>query len=188
MDTVTDEQLMSRFCSGATSAFQVLFDRYRDKIFRFVYGVYEQDAARAEDRTQEVFLRVIRSRDSFNPAMRFSTWLYSIARNCCLNELRNRGRRGEWATDEVDQLSLEAPQKDAAQRLETAELGAVIRQAIASLSEGLRAVFMLREVDGLAHAEIAGILNLREGAVRTQLHRAKQQLQQRLKPYLEGET
>jgi RNA polymerase sigma-70 factor, ECF subfamily len=187
MTELRDEELMEMFCSGKTEAFQVLFEKYRNRIFRFIYGTYEKNIARAEDCTQEVFLRVIEKRDSFNPAMRFSTWLYTIARNHCLNQLRNRTAYFEMQTDDLDRLGHESQSGSADKKLIDEELGGIIRKSVAKLPENLRAVFVMREIEGLPHSEISEILNLGEANVRIQLHRAKKQLRQLITPYLEDE-
>lgn len=185
MTELRDEELMEMFCSGKAEAFQVLFEKYRNRIFRFIYGTYEKNIAGAEDCTQEVFLRVIENRDSFNPAMRFSTWLYTIARNHCLNQLRGKTAYFEIQTDALDKLGYESPADRADKKIIDNELGGIIRKAVAKLPENLRAVFVMREIEGLPHSEISEILNLSEANVRIQLHRAKKQLQQLITPYLE---
>jgi RNA polymerase sigma-70 factor (ECF subfamily) len=185
MNELRDEELMEMFCAGKTGAFQFLFEKYRNRIFRFIYATYERNPARAEDYTQEVFLRVIEKRDSFNPAMCFSSWLYTIARNYCLNQFRSKTPYFEMQVDVLDRLGYENPSGRADKKLLDKELGAIIRKAVSKLPENLRAVFVMREIEGLPHSEISEILNLSEANVRIQLHRAKKQLQQLITPYLE---
>lgn len=100
MDTLTDESLMGMFCDGKPEAFQVLFERHKDRVFRFIYAVYMKDTSKAEDCTQETFVKVIQHRDRFNTDMSFSTWLYTIARNHCLNQIR-KSRPIDTKTDEL---------------------------------------------------------------------------------------
>ena len=166
MEELRDEELMEMFCSGRTEAFQVLFDKYKNRIFRFIYGAYEKNPSQVEDYTQEVFLRVIKKRDTFNPAMRFSTWLFTIARNYCLNQIRAKSANLEVQVESMDRLMYSKPGSDASEKLLDKELGALIRRSVARLPENLRAVFVLREIDGLSHGEISEILNLRESNVR----------------------
>ncbi len=186
MTDLHDEALMAMFVAGRTEAFQVLFERYRNRLFRFIHGTYRMDPGQAEDCVQDVFLRVIKGRASFNPAMRFSTWLYTIARNLCLNRIRDRKASLEVQLEEARLPARGESGSGADEILLDAELGLVIRQAVAELPEHLRAVFMLREIDGLPHDQIADILNLGEPNVRTQLHRAKKLLKAKILPYLEG--
>jgi len=185
MESMSDEELMDRFCAGNTAAFQVLFDKYKNRVFRFVIGVHGPDTARAEDIAQETFLRVIRNRDRFNPGMRFTTWLYTIARNVSLNEIRKRPRDPVQAACPPDVTVPDDRHPDAARALAATELGDAIRAAVAALPEPLRTVFVMREVEGLSYGQIADVTGRREGAVRTQLHRAKQQLKQTLTLYLD---
>jgi len=186
MTDLHDEALMAMFAAGRTEAFQVLFERYRNRLCRFIRGTYRMDPAQAEDCVQDVFLRVVKGRASFNPAMRFSTWLYTIARNLCLNQIRDRKANLEIQFEEATPLDRGNPGGGPDDILLDAELGVLIRKAVAELPEHLRAVFMLREIDGLPHDQIADILNLNEPNVRTQLHRAKKILKAKISPYLEG--
>ena len=185
MPDLSDEDLMGLFRSGKAEAFQILFDRYKDRVFRFVLRVYERNPSRAEDCTQEVFLRVIKGRDSFNISMRFSTWIYTIARNYCLNRLRLKATALETLTDSPESLEDCGCSGDSADILQNDDLGQIINRAVSMLPENLRAVFVMREIDGLSHAEIAEILKLNESNVRIQLHRAKQRLRNEISPYLE---
>ena len=166
MEELRDEELMEMFCSGRTEAFQVLFDKYKNRIFRFIYGAYEKNPSQVEDYTQEVFLRVIKKRDTFNPAMRFSTWLFTIARNYCLNQIRAKSANLEVQVESMDRLMYSKPGSDASEKLLDKELGALIRRSVARLPENLKTVFVLREVDGLSHTEISEIMNLSECNVR----------------------
>jgi RNA polymerase sigma-70 factor (ECF subfamily) len=175
---------MSRFSAGDDAAFRLLFQRYRDRVYRLVLRAYCSGPAEAEDCTQETFLKVIANRDRFDASRTFTTWLYAIARHHCLNVVRARGRRPEFVTDLDDDMTA-SPTGDAAAQLAATELDDAIREAVARLPEPLREVFVLREVEGMAHADIAHLLHLEVGAVRTRLHRAKQRLQSLLRPYLE---
>ena len=187
-----DEELMQAFCAGNSAAFQLLFERYRQRLYRFIRAAYEPDAARAEDATQEVFLRVIRHRERFDPTRRFSTWLYTVARHYCLNEARAAARRFELVTDTPPEAAAAAhggtpPAANGPRALGAAELADRLRQAVAALPEPQRSAFVLREVDGLEYADVAAVLHEAEGAVRVQVHRAKARLRQLLTPYLEGQ-
>lgn len=185
MDSISDELLMSMFCSGNTSAFQVLFEKYKDKIFRFIFSVYEKDISKAEDYTQEVFIRIIRNRTSFNPSMNFSSWLYTIARNFCLNQIRDNKNFLEIQLNEEINIKTAGAMKNASELMENQELETVIQHAISSLPENLKVIFVMREIEGFPHSQIAEILNIKEGNVRTLLHRAKKTLKKAISPYLE---
>jgi len=184
MDTIRDESLMGMFCDGKPEAFQLLFERYRDKVFRFIHAVYMKNRANAEDCTQETFIKVIQHRYSFNREMSFAAWLYAIARNHCLNQIR-QSKAMDLRTGELRESTLDAPDKDSAQLLENRELGRRIQSAVHGLQEKPRAVFVLREIEGLPYSEISEIMGMEEGSLRTQLHRAKTQLRRTIAPYLE---
>lgn len=188
MHELTDEDLMNLFCFGKTEAFQVLYDKYKNRIFSFVHACYGRNIADAEEYTQEIFLKMIVNRQMFNPAMRFSTWFYTIARNYCLNKIRTEKIQCVISLDEVDESQINQSGHSADKLMLDGELGVEIRQAISALPENLRTVFVMREIEELSHTEIAEILNLNEGNVRTQLFRAKKQLQELLTPYLGGEN
>ena len=141
----------------------VLFHEHRRGVFRYLSRIVGQAEA-AHDLTQEVFLRVVRSQvPDAEPAAR-KAWVFRIARNLALNHLRD-GRRQPRTTELVDRSG---PGNQ--------ELGTAIRQAIAMLPDGDRDVFLLRETAGLSYAEIAVACELSEDAVRSRLHRARQQL------------
>jgi len=188
MDKIRDEELMAMFCSGNTGAFQILFEKYKDRIFRFIVSSYEHDQVKAEDYAQEIFLRIIKYRDKFNPAMVFSTWLYTVARNYCINQLRNRPKVILWSTEQESGVEYRANGKNAVEELEGNELRKIILDAIKELPENLRTVFVLREIDGLANSEVAEIMNIQEGNARTLLHRAKKKLQALITPLLEEDN
>jgi RNA polymerase sigma-70 factor (ECF subfamily) len=141
----------------------VLFQTHRRGVLRYLTRIVG-GADTAHDLTQEVFLRVVRSpMPDAEPAAR-KAWVFRIARNLALNHLRD-GRRRPRTTELVDTA------RPASQELATA-----IRQAISSLPDGDRDVFLLRETAGLSYAEIAVACELTEDAVRSRLHRARQHL------------
>lgn len=187
MRELTDEDLMNLFCSGKTEAFQILYDKYKNRIFRFVHVCYGRNIADAEEYTQEIFLKMIVNRQMFNPAMRFSAWFYTIARNYCLNKIRTEKIQCVVSLGEIDESQINLSGHSADKLMLDGELGVKIRQAIISLPENQSVVFVMREIDELPFCEIAEILNLNEGNVRMILHRAKKQLQTLLASYLGGE-
>lgn len=187
MELMSDEELMKQFCGGNTDAFQVLFDKYKNRIFSFIYAMYEHNISKAEDCLQETFIRAIKHRDSFNPTMRFSTWLFAIAKNYCLNELRNN-KRNLYQLDHNIADKENSDFSSAEQILGQKELETLILQALSELPDTLRSVFIMREINQLPYAEIAEISNLKESNIRIQLFRAKQKLQKIITPYLENKN
>jgi len=185
MKPFNDEQLMQLFCSGDRDAFQELFHKYKDKIYRFIHSIYIKNRTLAEDCTQEVFIKVIRNKDRFDHTMRFSTWLYTIARNHCLNQIRH-SRIIDLKQDELKETLQDMQNKNPVDKIEDGELRKTVQNAIYELPENLKTVFILREIEILPYAQIADILDMQEGNVRIQLHRAKKILRNKLSPYVEG--
>ena len=152
---------------------EVLFAAHRDGVFRYLCRIVSAPDAR--ELTQEVFLRVARGPVPDGDPGASRAWIYRIARNLALNHLRDSRRGG--ASVELSDAPVAASQ----------ETGAVLRQALERLALMDRDVFLLREVGGLSYGELATACDLSEDAVRSRLHRARQQLRQMLRPMLNGE-
>lgn len=189
MNERTDEQLMAGFQAGNASLFDLLFQRYRRPLFTFIYRMLAGDRATAEDLLQEVFLKVLKGRDLFDARQKFSTWLFAIARNHCVNALRSRGHRDTLETYSLDDAeNPDSPlyQKEPAAfdfrlcQLERDEAGQLLDAAIQTLPTAQREVFLLRAVEGFSHLETADMLRLSAGHVRILYLRARQRLQQEL--------
>ncbi len=146
---------------------EILFARNRDSVFRYLCRVVGQADA-AHDLTQEVFLRLARTKPPEAGPPELRAWVFAIARNLARNHLRDRSRRPELV--ELIESSTSATQ----------ELAHVLREAIASLPALEREIFLLRESIGLSYDEIAASCELTPDAVRSRLHRARQQLRQAL--------
>ncbi len=189
-----DEDLaaVERASAGDTSAFEALVRKYQGWVFTLAYRMLG-DRAEAEDMAQEIFLKVYRSLPQFERKSSFSTWLYTIATNHCLNRLESRRRRprlqemirstrAEGNPDPVeDRVADPAPGAD--QVLEQADLRRLIQEQLLRLTPEHRAILVLRDIQGLAYEEIGGLLGLESGTVRSRLHRARMELKERLKPY-----
>ena len=168
-----DALLMLAFCAGDRTAFDVLFQRWTGPLLRYLEKML-RDAAAAEELVQEVFLRVHGARDRYQAEARFSTWLYRIATNLALNELRRPRRRGPHASfDEPGgpALAAAAPVPEAA--LDARRLSARVEQELARLPERQRAALCLSAVEGLSYADVAAALEISEAAVKALVHRAR---------------
>jgi RNA polymerase sigma-70 factor (ECF subfamily) len=151
------------------------------------------DHAEAEEMAQEIFLKAFRALKRFERKSRFSTWLYSIATNHCLNQLESRRRRprlqelNRSARREgnpgplLDQVA--DPTAGADQALERADLQRLVQEQLLTLTPEHRSILVLRDIQGLAYEEIGEILRLEPGTVRSRLHRARMELKERLQPY-----
>jgi RNA polymerase sigma-70 factor (ECF subfamily) len=156
-------------------------------IFRFLGTGYRREV---EDLAQEVFLKVFRALDKFDPSRaKFTTWVYTFVRNHCIDVLKRRRvsttslspKPDEPPRDFADRREL-PPAQDA----ENQELGRRIGEALATLGEDQRMVFILREYESLDYREIAEITGVNEGTVKSRLFRAKESLRQQLAPYLKA--
>jgi RNA polymerase sigma-70 factor (ECF subfamily) len=165
----TDDELMLAYRAGEQPAFELLFERYREPIWRF-FRRRLPDAPGAEELTQETFLALLRAAPRYQPRASFRSYLFGIAFNLLAAARRER-RRAPAAG--LDALDVAAPQTDAAAVL-------WVRDALAALDDEDREVLMLREYDQLSYEEIAALLAAPVGTVRSRLFRARQALRARL--------
>jgi RNA polymerase sigma-70 factor (ECF subfamily) len=185
-----DHELVDRVLSGDRQAFASLLTRHQKRIFNFMYRMVGERGA-AEDLTQEVFLKAYEALPRFRKASRFSTWLYRIAHNHCLNALKGRGREiavsalTKEPTHDNPVTAQVDPSASPEERLEQRELQVVVQEKLAELTPEHRAVLVLRDIQGLSYDEIAMALELEDGTVRSRLHRARMELKERLRGYLE---
>ena len=180
---VVDEDVrqMLAFRDGDVRAFDALFHRWSGPLLRYLERML-RDTAAAEELVQEAFLRVHRARDRYAPEARFSTWLYRIATNLALNELRRPGRREPHrSSDEegVPPLPAERPAVD--EVVDARRRGARVERELEALPERQRAALWLAAVEGLSYAEVASALEVSEKAVKALVHRARSTLAARLK-------
>ncbi len=186
----TDLELMLRVRGGDAESFGELLRRYRGPLVSF-FARMVRDRALAEDLAQEVFLRVYKSRERYQPEARFTTWLYRIATNLALNALRDR--KPEVPADGPrDQEDAPAPepfvdlQPSAEQQLMRSDRERLIRQAVEALPENQRAAVILHKYQEVDYRQIAEILRVSESAVKSLLFRAYETLRARLEPLLKG--
>jgi RNA polymerase sigma-70 factor (ECF subfamily) len=195
----SDEDLVRRTQAGERGAFDLLVLRYKDRIFNLCLqklGDHED----ALDASQEAFLRAYRAIGTFEGKSKFFTWIFRIALNCAFTRRRRRKRgqevlpcsmSGSGGSDDEDRRpdAGDPPdlRSDPAALALAAEREATISDAIASLDEDHHRIVLLRDVEGLAYEEIAEILDLPIGSVKSRLHRARLALRERLKAYLSSE-
>jgi len=187
--SLADEDLVARFNEGAREAFVELVHRYQGRIVNFIYRSVG-DFARSEELAQESFIRAFRKSESFDSRYRFSTWLYTIARNLASNELRDRSRRPspytiedeDWAA--ANQLTSDArnePPKNPEKSIIDKEMKGALEQALERLSPEHRMALILKEYDGLTYGEIADVLDTSAGTVKSWVYRAKREIYRILK-------
>jgi RNA polymerase sigma-70 factor (ECF subfamily) len=185
LNTVTDQEVVARSREGDESAYRELIRRYERPVFSLIFRMV-RDREIAEDLSQETFIKVLNAIGTYRPEFKFSSWVFKIANNTAIDHLRRR---------ELDTLSLEgsphaatpeameatalqlgtgvaSPLDDVASR----ELGGEIEAAINRLRPEYRSCILLRHVEGRAYEEIADILGLPLGTVKTYIHRARNEL------------
>ena len=176
---LADEEVVVRVRAGDTQLFEVLMRRYNQRLYRAARAILQNDAD-AEDAVQQAYFNAYRHLDQFEGRARFSTWLTRIAVYEALSRRRRtRDKRlGSGDDGQIRRAVDDAP--DPERQTYAGELGTLLESALATLPDGYRAVFMLREIDGLNTAEAAEQLRLSEGTVKTRLHRARDLLQRKL--------
>lgn len=191
-DDDTGVQWMLAYQQGDEAAFDRLVEAYSSHLFalftRFLGPIPER-----EDLVQEVFLRVIRARERYQPTARVSTWLYRIAFNIAVNRtqrttptaasLDQPGASEDWAPREVIDPAGAHPSEE----LERSDVVRAVRTAIAELPENQRMALILAKYDELPYVEIAKVLRSSEKAIKSLVHRARETLRERLAPFLQQE-
>ena len=178
--SLDDAAVVAEFLTGEERAFEELVDRYQSRLIGFVYRTVG-DRERAEDLVQEVFIRVYRHLHRFDPAKKFSTWIYTIASNLAKNELRNRSRnplvlfQSMRGTGDEEERPIEF--EDATSRPDDMyrkrHLRELVEDTVSKLPEHHREVFVLRELEGKSYEEIADITHCNLGTVKSRLNRAR---------------
>ncbi len=189
-----DIDLMLRVRDDDAAAFEQLVDRYKNRVFRVMYG-WTGSRDQAEDLAQDVFLRVFRSRKTYLPTAKFSTWIFRIATNLANNALRDRSRRKEYqvSTSEsmsttglaIENLAVANSASLPTRRIDRSERAAMVQQAIEALGERQRMALLLCKFEGLSYQEIADTMDLSVKAVKSLLSRARANLKLMLQPYME---
>lgn len=186
-----DAALMLRVKQGDTAAFTELVEKYKQPVLNLAWRTVG-DPTEAEDLAQNVFVQAWKSAERYQPTAKFATWLFTIARNLCYNEIRRRVRH---PADSLDQSREEADEQPALQiedkRVAAApdemlrgELENKVEEAIQSLPENQRIALLLCRQDELSYEEMAAILGCSLSATKSLIHRARETLKNKLKPYL----
>ncbi len=192
--SATDQQVVQRACRGEEAAYRELIRRYQRPVFSLVYRMV-RDRELAEDLTQETFVKVLNAIDRYRPEFKFSSWIFKIANNAAIDHLRKKeldtlsleGRPDATTPDRIEATSLQVRHRGESplDEVEARELGSQIEQAIAKLRPEYRACIVLRHIEGRAYDEIAEMLDLPLGTVKTYIHRARAELQAALAPLRE---
>jgi len=179
-----DAELMLRVKEGDGASFSVLLEKHRSSVVHFLYRMIQNHAV-AEELAQEVFLRVYRSRGTYEPTAKFTTWLFRIATHLALNSLRDG--KNERSQERLDDDSSDMPGRQVSDRRPSVEQSLVyqakldeIRRAIAALPEKQRAAVLMHKYEEMEYSQIAKVLTCSESAVKSLLFRAYETLRARL--------
>lgn len=180
----SDEQLMSLFQGGDENAYIELVDRYKDKLINFIFN-YLGDLESSEDVVQETMIKLYQKKHYYKEIAKFSTWLYTIAKNLANTELRKRKQRKTTLLSQFskDDKTYDLPSNDPepGQEIQTDIVNKIIRDAVDQLSEKFKIVIVLRDIQGLSYEDISEIINVPIGTVKSRINRARLQLQVELK-------
>lgn len=183
-----DTQLLIALRQRDPAAFAQLFEMYSDKVYRLAFGLLE-DENEAEGVVQDAFMRLLEHLDRFEGRSKLGTWLYRVAYNLSIDQLRKqRPLLSLTNEDDYESIPIPAVLTDWRQAPETwldsLELSDKMDQAIASLPAKLKAVFILREIEGCSTVECSQVLAISESAVKVRLHRARLLLREHLAEYV----
>ncbi len=176
-EQLIDGSVIEACQQGDRAAFQVLFETYKDKVFSI--AVYSSgDRSVADDVTQQIFLKLFTAIRQFRGDSEFTTWLYRLVVNACLDERRRRRRLLPWGeTVSMRNTSDKKPQEKQYARLEVRE---AVQAAISELKPKFRLPILLKYIEGLSYEEIASVMGCSKGTVASRLNRGHSQLAKRL--------
>jgi len=181
-----DFELLAKFKKGDQQAFELLVRKYKTTVFNTIYSIMG-NAQEADDIAQEVFLKVYTKADSFKGESSFSTWLYRITVNRCVDELRRRKNKiisYETEFNQEEKLKLKdvlvSGENDITEKLRQEELQDIVQKAMNSLPEKYRIILTLKEIEGLSYKEISQIMKISLAKVKIWLFRARQKLKGKL--------
>jgi RNA polymerase sigma-70 factor (ECF subfamily) len=187
--SATDQEVVVLAKSGRDTAYRELVRRYERPVFSLIYRMV-RDRELAEDLAQETFVKALNAIESYRPEFKFSSWIFKIANNAAIDHLRRReldtlsldGSPNAETADAVEATALQVSDRTETplEELEARELGGAIEVAIGRLRPEYRSCILLRHVEGRPYEEIAEMLSLPLGTVKTYIHRARNELRQAL--------
>lgn len=169
-ELAVDAELVEEVAGGNVTAFEILYDRHVARVHGLCLRL-SGNQARAEELTQECFVRAWQKINSFRGESKFGTWLYRLSANLVLSDLR-RNRHWQHSLEELSDELVAAPVDET--------LGRDLEHAIATLPDGARAILVLHDIEGYSHPEISSMTGIAVGTSKTQLHRARVALRGRL--------
>jgi RNA polymerase sigma-70 factor (ECF subfamily) len=185
ISTLTDQEIVSWALDGAETAYRELLRRYERPVYALIYRMV-RDRELAEDLTQETFVKVLNALDRYRPEYKFSSWIFKIANNAAIDQLRRKeldtlsleGGPDATTPDRIEATTLQVGSdgESPLEELEARELGTAIERAVAQLRPEYQSCIIMRHVEGRPYDEIADILDLPLGTVKTYIHRARAEL------------
>jgi RNA polymerase sigma-70 factor, ECF subfamily len=189
LQSLADRDVVTLAKAGREAAYRELLRRYERPVFSLIYRMV-RDRALAEDLAQETFIKVLNALESYRPEYKFSSWIFKIANNAAIDQLRRHeldtlsldGAPHARTADEVEATALQAADRSESplEELESRETGSAIERAIARLRPEYRTAILLRHVEGRSYEEIAEVMDLPLGTVKTYIHRARLELREYL--------
>jgi len=177
-EQLIDGRIIEACQQGDRAAFQLLFETYKDKVFSIAVYSNGGDRALADDITQQIFLKLFTAIQQFRGESEFTTWLYRLVVNACMDERRRRRRLLPWGeTVAMKKAGERKPQEKQYARLEVAE---AVQAAIGELKPKFRLPILLKYIEGLSYEEIATVMGCSKGTVASRLNRGHSQLAKRL--------
>lgn len=181
----SSDDLIARVQSGDREAFGLIFEHHSRFIYKFIYAMLGEQSM-AEELTQETFLGAYKGIHALRGEAQLKTWLCGIAKNVVYKSLRSNRKEGKKSDDEIESLDvLDEKNLPPDREFLSKELNQMIREALAKLDEDKRLVFTLKELQNLSYQEISEITGFTIPKLKTDLHRAKNEMRSRLAPYLE---
>lgn len=182
MKKITDKELFAKVAGDDERAFTMFVDRYKNRLYNFVFRIISEKET-TEDILQETFLRVYNQRKNYSPDFALSTWVYTIALNLVRSELRKRKLRRFLSLDFLkEETDLELADN---KNPEPGMLKPLLERAINNLPQEYRLAFVLCDIDRLPYKEIAEIMRVPVGTVKSRINRARSMLREKLLPYKE---
>jgi RNA polymerase sigma-70 factor (ECF subfamily) len=180
--SMTDEDLMKSLSKGDKRAFDELYKRFYGQLLGYFKNMLWRDHEKAEDMVHDLFAKIIKNPDYFDANRSFRTWLFSVASNMCKNEYKKMEVRKNTVSG-VDEYRTVSASSNVLNEVQDIQFQEAFEEGLQELDEKHREVFTLRHLDGLSMKEIAEVMELNEGTVKSRLFYATKQLAEKLKVY-----
>lgn len=185
---LTDEQLMKKIASGEKRAFDTLYQRYAQALLNYFYRMLWKDREKAEDFVQDLFTKIIQNPSSFDTNRTFKTWIYSVANNMCKNEYKKQAVRAGTRNGLEDHLAVADGAESAFSQTHYTLFNEAFQKKLQELDDKQREAFIFRHIEGLSIKEIAEILKISEGTIKSRIFYATKFLAQELTQYKPEKT